>query len=87
MAMRHNHRLRKTRSAVPPRSESRPVRTVVIRLWHTPWSIALSVRVESVDREFWQAIQQENGRQEEHIELIASENYTSPAMTLLRVCS
>ncbi|HKT31734.1 MAG TPA: serine hydroxymethyltransferase, partial [Gammaproteobacteria bacterium] len=36
--------------------------------------------VELVDPELWQAIQQENRRQEEHIELIASENYTSPAV-------
>lgn len=28
----------------------------------------------------WRAIEQENKRQEEHIELIASENYTSPAV-------
>jgi glycine hydroxymethyltransferase len=34
----------------------------------------------SVDPEVWAAIQAENRRQEEHIELIASENYTSPAV-------
>jgi glycine hydroxymethyltransferase len=34
----------------------------------------------SVDPEIWAAIQAENRRQEEHIELIASENYTSPAV-------
>jgi glycine hydroxymethyltransferase len=33
-----------------------------------------------VDPETWAAIQAENRRQEEHIELIASENYTSPAV-------
>jgi glycine hydroxymethyltransferase len=33
-----------------------------------------------VDPELWSAIQQENVRQQEHIELIASENYTSPAV-------
>ena len=33
-----------------------------------------------VDPEVWAAIQAENLRQEEHIELIASENYTSPAV-------
>lgn len=33
-----------------------------------------------LDPEIWQAIEQENTRQEEHIELIASENYTSPAV-------
>ena len=32
------------------------------------------------DPELWAAIQNENKRQEEHIELIASENYTSPAV-------
>ncbi|AGK49375.1 MULTISPECIES: serine hydroxymethyltransferase [Burkholderia] len=36
--------------------------------------------IANVDPEIWQAIQQENVRQEEHIELIASENYTSPAV-------
>ena len=33
-----------------------------------------------VDPEIWTAVQAENQRQEEHIELIASENYTSPAV-------
>ncbi len=32
------------------------------------------------DPELWAAIQNENKRQEDHIELIASENYTSPAV-------
>ncbi len=32
------------------------------------------------DPELWVAIQNENRRQEDHIELIASENYTSPAV-------
>ncbi|CAD5372078.1 serine hydroxymethyltransferase [Rubrivivax sp. A210] len=36
--------------------------------------------VASVDPEVWAAIQAENRRQEDHIELIASENYTSPAV-------
>jgi glycine hydroxymethyltransferase len=35
-------------------------------------------RIEGYDDELWAAIQSENKRQEEHIELIASENYTSP---------
>ncbi|GAA6168102.1 serine hydroxymethyltransferase [Sessilibacter corallicola] len=34
--------------------------------------------LEQFDPEIWEAIEQENRRQEEHIELIASENYTSP---------
>ena len=33
-----------------------------------------------VDPDLWDAIQKENTRQEDHIELIASENYTSPAV-------
>ena len=33
-----------------------------------------------VDPELWAAIEQENRRQEDHIELIASENYVSPAV-------
>ncbi len=36
--------------------------------------------IASVDPELWSAIQSENQRQEDHIELIASENYTSPAV-------
>ncbi len=33
-----------------------------------------------VDPEIWSVVQRENQRQEDHIELIASENYTSPAV-------
>jgi glycine hydroxymethyltransferase len=36
--------------------------------------------VAVTDPELWVAIQNENRRQEDHIELIASENYTSPAV-------
>jgi glycine hydroxymethyltransferase len=36
--------------------------------------------IAHTDPEVWAAIQAENHRQEEHIELIASENYTSPAV-------
>jgi glycine hydroxymethyltransferase len=36
--------------------------------------------LSAVDPEIWAAVQAENRRQEEHIELIASENYTSPAV-------
>ncbi len=36
------------------------------------------MRIEGFDDEVWQAIQSEERRQEEHIELIASENYASP---------
>lgn len=34
--------------------------------------------IQGYDDQLWQAMQQEEARQEEHIELIASENYTSP---------
>ncbi|MFQ3323004.1 MAG: glycine hydroxymethyltransferase [Pseudomonadales bacterium] len=37
-----------------------------------------SIKIASYDPELWQAMQAEDKRQEEHIELIASENYTSP---------
>ncbi|WP_418319337.1 serine hydroxymethyltransferase [Piscinibacter sakaiensis] len=36
--------------------------------------------IANVDPELWAVIQQENERQEAHIELIASENYASPAV-------
>jgi glycine hydroxymethyltransferase len=36
--------------------------------------------IEAVDPEVWAAMLAENRRQEEHIELIASENYASPAV-------
>ncbi len=36
--------------------------------------------IAQVDPELWTVIQQENARQEAHIELIASENYASPAV-------
>ena len=36
--------------------------------------------LDRVDPQVWDAIQKEDRRQEEHIELIASENYTSPAV-------
>jgi len=36
--------------------------------------------IAHVDAELWSVIQHENRRQEEHIELIASENYVSPAV-------
>src|SRR4051794_29305579 len=39
-----------------------------------------NILVEHTDPELWAAIQSENKRQEEHIELIASENYASPAV-------
>ena len=36
--------------------------------------------LENVDSEIWDQVVNETSRQEEHIELIASENYTSPAV-------
>ena len=36
--------------------------------------------IANVDPAIWAAIQAENLRQEQHIELIASENYCSPAV-------
>ncbi|CAM3507257.1 serine hydroxymethyltransferase [Polaromonas hydrogenivorans] len=36
--------------------------------------------LNTVDPDLWSIIQRENRRQEDHIELIASENYTSPAV-------
>ena len=37
-----------------------------------------SMQISDYDAELWQAIRDEEQRQEQHIELIASENYTSP---------
>src|SRR3954471_14654661 len=39
-----------------------------------------NILVEQTDPELWAAIVAENRRQEDHIELIASENYASPAV-------
>ena len=39
-----------------------------------------NILIEQTDPEIFAAIQQENTRQEQHIELIASENYASPAV-------
>jgi glycine hydroxymethyltransferase len=36
--------------------------------------------IANIDPELWSVIQRENQRQEEHIEMIASENYASPAV-------
>lgn len=37
-------------------------------------------KLDIVDPDIWQAVEAERKRQDEHIELIASENYTSPAV-------
>ncbi len=42
--------------------------------------------IAQADPELWNAIQLENRRQEEHIELIASENYASPAVMAAQGC-
>ena len=39
-----------------------------------------NILIEQTDADVWAAIQAENKRQEDHIELIASENYASPAV-------
>ena len=39
-----------------------------------------NITIEQTDPELFAAIQAENARQEHHIELIASENYASPAV-------
>ena len=36
--------------------------------------------IARIDPDLWSAIQKENHRQQDHIELIASENYASPAV-------
>jgi hypothetical protein len=36
--------------------------------------------IKAVDPELWRAIERENRRQHDHIELIASENYVSPVV-------
>lgn len=42
--------------------------------------------IAKTDPELWEAIVAENQRQEDHIELIASENYTSPAVMEAQGC-
>ena len=39
-----------------------------------------SQTIQATDPDLWKAMEQERQRQEDHIELIASENYTSPAV-------
>ncbi|MES2951947.1 MAG: serine hydroxymethyltransferase [Pseudomonadota bacterium] len=45
-----------------------------------------NILVEQADPELWAAILAENARQEHHIELIASENYASPAVMAAQGC-
>ena len=42
--------------------------------------------IEKTDPEVWASIQKEGQRQEDQIELIASENYTSPAVLQAQGC-
>jgi glycine hydroxymethyltransferase len=46
-----------------------------------------SQTIAGYDDEIWAAIQAENRRQEEHIELIASENYASPRVMAAQGCT
>ena len=39
-----------------------------------------SLPLETLDPALWSAIEAERNRQSDHVELIASENYTSPAV-------
>src|SRR3546814_1990432 len=39
-----------------------------------------SFTLDQADPDIWAAVQHENQRQEQHIELIASENYATPAV-------
>jgi len=50
------------------------------RLFHLIAMYQRNILVEHTDPEVWAAILAENQRQEAHIELIASENYASPAV-------
>ncbi|TAL84386.1 MAG: serine hydroxymethyltransferase [Candidimonas sp.] len=45
-----------------------------------------SLTLDQVDADVWAAIQKEDVRQEQHIELIASENYASPAVMQAQGC-
>src|SRR5690606_11535570 len=66
-----------TAFAVPP---PRRVVRAVCRPSKVTAMFDRSITLSQVDPELWNAIRLENRRQEEHIELIASENYASPAV-------
>ncbi len=58
-----------------------PLRPLAAPIRYEPSAMfSRSVTLDRADPELWDAIQAENRRQEDHIELIASENYTSPAV-------
>lgn len=44
-------------------------------------------RLANFDEEIWQAIEAERVRQEDHVELIASENYASPCVRSAGFCT
>ncbi len=51
------------------------------KLIHTKWEFTMftkDMKIAGFDDELWNAMEGERARQEAHIELIASENYTSP---------
>ncbi len=52
----------------------------MMTFYDSPAMFSRSTVLAQSDPELWQAIVGENRRQEEHIELIASENYASPAV-------
>jgi glycine hydroxymethyltransferase len=51
-----------------------------IRPWVLRTKFDRKLTLDKVDPDLWAAIQKEDERQEQHIELIASENYASPAV-------
>ena len=65
---------------MPRRGGWAPHDKIIILLSGTPSMFTADQTIQTVDPELWDAIQKEAVRQEEHIELIASENYTSPAV-------
>lgn len=50
----------------------------MLQPYKEPFMFSKSMNIQDYDAELWQAITDETQRQEDHIELIASENYTSP---------
>jgi glycine hydroxymethyltransferase len=63
-------------------AENTQLRLALRRLHFLPgyFMFDRSLTLDKVDPDVWAAIQKENVRQEQHIELIASENYASPAV-------
>jgi glycine hydroxymethyltransferase len=61
-------------------------RKVFSAFLHGDRMFELSKTIEQIDPEIWETIEKEGQRQEEHIELIASENYASPAVMQAQGC-